>query len=131
MFDGPPPIGLACTDADHDRRDVGDWLRERIEQGCAPSKVAVFTRSAVEIKRARATVKAGGARAVELSEKVEIKNSAVPIGTLSFAKGLEFRSVLARACDDNVIPQSERIESVADDAELEEVSPRHRRARFL
>ena len=29
--------------------------------------------------------------------------------------------VLVMACDDDVIPQSDRIESVADDADLEEV----------
>lgn len=40
---------------------------------------------------------------------------------MHFAKGLEFRSVVVMACDDEVIPQSERIESVADDADLEEV----------
>ena len=40
---------------------------------------------------------------------------------MHFAKGLEFRSVAVMACDDDVIPQSERIESVADDADLEEV----------
>ena len=34
---------------------------------------------------------------------------------------LEFRSVVVMACDDDVIPQSDRIESVADDADLEEV----------
>jgi superfamily I DNA/RNA helicase len=40
---------------------------------------------------------------------------------MHFAKGLEFRSVVVMACDDDVIPQSDRIESVADDADLEEV----------
>ncbi|MEZ5885285.1 MAG: 3'-5' exonuclease [Paracoccaceae bacterium] len=40
---------------------------------------------------------------------------------MHFAKGLEFRSVVVMACDDDVIPQSERIESVADDADLEDV----------
>lgn len=40
---------------------------------------------------------------------------------MHFAKGLEFRSVVVMACDDEVIPQTERIESVADDADLEEV----------
>jgi superfamily I DNA/RNA helicase len=45
----------------------------------------------------------------------------VAIGTMHFAKGLEFRSVVVMACDDEVIPLQERIESVADDADLEEV----------
>ena len=37
------------------------------------------------------------------------------------AKGLEFRAVVVMACDDEVIPLQERIETVADASELEEV----------
>ncbi len=37
------------------------------------------------------------------------------------AKGLEFRAVAVMACDDEVIPRQERIETVADEADLEEV----------
>ena len=121
MFDGPPPMVMACTDADHECRVVGNWINERLKEGCAPSEVGVFVRSDAELKRARAAVKAAGARAVELNDKVEVENGAVAISTMHFAKGLEFRSVVVMACDDDVIPQSDRIESVADDADLEEV----------
>ena len=34
---------------------------------------------------------------------------------------MEFRAVAVMACDDEVIPLQERIETVADDADLEEV----------
>jgi superfamily I DNA/RNA helicase len=37
------------------------------------------------------------------------------------AKGLEFRAVAIMACDDEVIPLQERIETVVDDADLEDV----------
>lgn len=37
------------------------------------------------------------------------------------AKGLEFRSVVVMACDDDVIPLQARIEQVGDDADLKEV----------
>jgi len=121
MFDGPPPMVVACTDADHECRIVGKWISERLKEGCAPSEVGVFVRSDAELKRARAAVKAAGARAVELNDKVEVEVGAVAISTMHFAKGLEFRSVVVMACDDDVIPQSDRIESVADDADLEEV----------
>jgi superfamily I DNA/RNA helicase len=39
---------------------------------------------------------------------------------MHLAKGLEFRAVADMACDD-LIPLQERIESVADEADLEEV----------
>jgi superfamily I DNA/RNA helicase len=40
---------------------------------------------------------------------------------MHLAKGMEFRAVVVMACDDEVIPLQERIESVGDEADLEEV----------
>ncbi len=40
---------------------------------------------------------------------------------MHLAKGLEFRAVAVMACDDEVIPSQERIETVGDDADLQEV----------
>lgn len=40
---------------------------------------------------------------------------------MHLAKGLEFRAVVVMACDDEVIPSQERIETVGDDADLQEV----------
>ena len=121
MFDGPSPMVEACSDADHECRIVGNWISARLKEGCAPNEVGVFVRSDAELKRARAAVKAAGARSVELNDKVEVEIGAVAISTMHFAKGLEFRAVVVMACDDDVIPQSDRIEAVADDADLEEV----------
>ena len=45
----------------------------------------------------------------------------VSISTMHLGKGMEFRAVAVMACDDEVIPLQERIETVADDADLEEV----------
>jgi superfamily I DNA/RNA helicase len=45
----------------------------------------------------------------------------ISIATMHLAKGLEFRAVVVMACDDEVIPSQERLESVADDADLEEI----------
>ena len=65
--------------------------------------------------------------AVELSHKVETTPGKVSIGTMHLAKGLEFRSVAVMACDDEVIPLQDRLDHVADEADLEEVynSERH------
>ena len=40
---------------------------------------------------------------------------------MHLAKGLEFRAVVVMACDDEVTPLQERIETVVDDSDLEEV----------
>lgn len=121
MFDGPPPMVVACNDEDQERRAVSGWIQDRLKEGCVPREVGIFVRSDAELKRARAAAKSAGVRTVELSEKVEVEDGAIAISTMHFAKGLEFRSVVVMACDEEVIPQSERIESVADDADLEEV----------
>jgi superfamily I DNA/RNA helicase len=56
-----------------------------------------------------------------LDRNVETVSGSVSIGTMHLAKGLEFRAVAVMACDDETIPSQQRIESVGDDAELEEV----------
>ena len=56
-----------------------------------------------------------------LDERGETSDDDVSVSTMHLAKGLEFRAVAVMACDDEVIPLQERIETVADDADLEEV----------
>jgi len=56
-----------------------------------------------------------------LDEQVETTSGHASIGTMHLAKGLEFRAVVVMACDDEVIPLQERIETVGDDADLEDV----------
>lgn len=121
MFDGPSPLVTVCKDTGNEAEAVGTWIAQRLGEGCRPHEIGVFVRSDAELKRARAALKIAGARSIELSDKVEVEDGSVAISTMHFAKGLEFRSVVVMACDDEVIPLQERIESVADDADLEEV----------
>ncbi len=121
MFDGPQPQVTACQDASKEAEVVGSWIAQRLREGSPPQEIGVFVRSDAELKRARAAIKNAGARSIELSDKIEIEDGAIAIGAMHFAKGLEFRSVVVMACDDEVIPLQERIETVADDADLEEV----------
>ena len=45
----------------------------------------------------------------------------MPVGTMHLAKGLEFKAVVVMACDDDVLPLRSRVESVADEVELDDV----------
>jgi superfamily I DNA/RNA helicase len=45
----------------------------------------------------------------------------VSVATMDLAKGLEFRAVAVMACDDEIVPLQARIESITDEADLEEV----------
>ena len=48
-------------------------------------------------------------------------HGAVAVSTMHLAKGMEFRCVAGIACDDEILPLQERIETISDEADLEEV----------
>jgi superfamily I DNA/RNA helicase len=52
-----------------------------------------------------------------LDDSVETTTGRASISTMHLAKGLEFRTVVVMACDDEIVPLQERIETVADDAD--------------
>jgi superfamily I DNA/RNA helicase len=83
--------------------------------------MGVFVRSEAELDRAKTVVTGAGLPFKMLDENVETTIGHVSISTMHLAKGLEFRVVVVMACDDEIIPLQERIESVADEADLEEV----------
>jgi len=58
---------------------------------------------------------------MKLSERSEEPAGRVCVGTMHLAEGLEFKAVIVMACDDEILPLQERIETVADEAELDEV----------
>ncbi len=121
VFNGAEPLVRTFDDPDQEQAAVGAWVAERIKDGCLPHEIGVFVRSDAELRRAREAVKISGADTAELSDKAEAEPGRVAISTMHLAKGLEFRSVVVMACDDEVIPLQDRIERVADDADLEEV----------
>ena len=86
-----------------------------------PHEIGVFVRSPAELDRARGATEGAGVPFKVLDENVETTSGRVSISTMHLAKGLEFRAVVVMACDDEVVPLQERIETVADDADLEEV----------
>ena len=121
VFNGAEPVIETFTDPDQEASAVGSWIAERIAEGVPPHEIGVFVRASGQLRRARAAAKTAGATAVELSDKIETTQGRISIGTMHLAKGLEFRVVAVIAYDDEVIPLQERIENVADEADLEEV----------
>ncbi len=127
VFNGPAPTIETFDDSEQEAEAVGEWVSGQLKLGVPPHEVGIFVRSPRELRRARAVAKQAGIPAVELSDAAETTVGSIAIGTMHLAKGLEFRAVAVMACDDEVIPSQERIENVADDADLEEVydSERH------
>lgn len=121
VFNGPQPEIQVLDSREGETNLVADRLCDRIKQGLAPHEIAVFVRSEAELNRAQAAVEKAGIRFKALDEHVETTGGYLSVCTMHLAKGLEFRAVVVMACDDEIIPLQARIESVADDADLEEV----------
>lgn len=121
VFNGPEPVIMALDSSDKEISAVGHWLVDRIGEGIKPHEIGVFVRSEAELEQACAAVKQAGLAFKVLDENVETASGYVSISTMHLAKGLEFRAVAVMACDDEIIPLQERIETVADDADLQEV----------
>jgi superfamily I DNA/RNA helicase len=121
VFNGPPPVIRVLTSEKEEIKTVSAWLAERRKAGVVPHEFGVFVRSAAELDRARAAVKDAGLPFKILDEHVETTSGHVSISTMHLAKGLEFRAVVVMACDDEIILLQERIETVGDDADLQEV----------
>jgi hypothetical protein len=121
LFNGPPPrISVFPTEAE-EIQAVGRHLTALLKDGFLPHEIGVFVRSAAQWNRARAAIDAAGVPFRVVDDKMETASRHVVVGAMHLAKGLEFRAVVAMACDDEVIPLQERIESVTDDSDLEDV----------
>ena len=121
VFNGPSPEIRVLSSQEEELEHVGQWVSGREKDGVAPHEFGVFVRSAAELDRARVAVQLSGLPFKILDENVATTSGHVSISTMHLAKGLEFRAVVVMACDDEIIPLQERIETVGDDADLKEV----------
>lgn len=126
-FNGPAPDIRTFTEKADEIAAVTKWLRDQVADGSAPHEIAIFVRSNGQIDRARAAAQGANLPFKVLDESVETTSGYASICTMHLAKGLEFRTVAVMACDEDVVPSQERIESVGDESDLEEVyaSERH------
>jgi superfamily I DNA/RNA helicase/mRNA-degrading endonuclease RelE of RelBE toxin-antitoxin system len=121
LFNGPQPTVKIFETVEEESKAVGEWLKARTDEGVQPHEVALFVRSSAELDRAKAAAKHAELSVKVLDDNVETSIGKISIGTMHLAKGLEFRAVAVMACDDEIVPLQERIETVADDADLEDV----------
>jgi len=121
VFNGPKPSIQVLDSVDEEINAVSQWLTERTKEELMPHEIGVFVRSDAEIERAQAAVEAAGLPIKILDEHVATASGYVSVSTMHLAKGLEFRAVVVMACDDEIIPSQERIENIADNADLEDV----------
>ncbi len=121
VFNGPAPVVNGYKTEDAEIEAVGDWIKAKCTEDLQPNELAIFVRSDEQIDRAVAACKYVAVPFTVLDEKVATAPNAVSISNMHLAKGLEFRAVAVMACDDEVLPLQGRIESISDNADLEEV----------
>ena len=121
VFNGPHPMVKALDNEEAEAEALSEWLEARIKNGLEPDEIAVFVRSSEQIDRAVAAANRAGAPCAVLDGGMGAIDGAITVGTMHLAKGLEFRAVAVMACDSEVIPLQSRVESIVDEADLEEV----------
>jgi mRNA-degrading endonuclease RelE of RelBE toxin-antitoxin system len=119
-FNGKEPEILRLDDPAGEIATVAEWIRARMAEGYRGHEIGVFVRSGDELERAMSAVAASGASFRVLNAELDVLHGHVSIGTMHLAKGLEFRAVVVMACEDEILPLQSRIESISDEADLEE-----------
>lgn len=121
VFNGPDPVIKVCDDEDSEAQSAGQWIADRLKAGLQPEEIGVFIRNEEQLERAIAAVHKAGAKPVILDDQSISTQGCISVSTMHLAKGLEFCAVAVMACDDEVLPLQSRIESVADESDLEEI----------
>ncbi len=121
VFNGPAPDIRTFESQEAEIKMVASWIQTAINDETPLSEIGIFVRSEAALTRARAVADMLGVHAQTLNEKLAIKEKVLPIGTMQLAKGLEFRSVVVMACDDDQLPLQSRIESIVTEEDLDEV----------
>ena len=131
VFNGPPPCILLFSSESNEASAVAGWIKEQTMAGVLPHEIALFVRSAGQLERGKVAAKQTGLPYVVLDDDVEAESGEISISTMHLAKGLEFRAVAVMACDDEIIPLQDRIETVGDDADLQEVYDTERQLLYV
>lgn len=121
VFNGPEPEIAVAPSVAEEVQTIAGWINNRLAAGVRPHQIGIFVRSRDQLSRAERAVRIAGCETVNLDGGADPVDNKVAVATMHLAKGLEFRAVVVAALDDSVLPLESRIESITDDADLEEV----------
>lgn len=120
MFDGPPPDLQLAIDEDGEVATVAAFVRACVASGMSHGEICILFRSSRQAERARTAARQADAPFVELSDARDRDPARLSLATMHQAKGLEFRAVAVMACDEDALPDPDRLANVGDEADLEE-----------
>ena len=131
VFNGPPPTIMVAATVAIEIQAVSNWLKDRANDGVVAHEIGVFVRSTAQLDRAQSALRAANLPFKILDEQVDIASGHAAICTMHLAKGLEFRTVVVMACDDDVLPLQRRIETVGEEGDLQEVYDSERQLLYV
>ncbi len=120
VINGPDPEIRECGDHKSEIKAVASWIKNRLTEGITAREFGVFVRSQQELGRAQAALELAKLPFEKLQPNAMRLGSKATLSTMHLAKGLEFRAVVVMACDEDIIPNAERIKALTDDSDLEE-----------
>jgi hypothetical protein len=130
-FCGPEPVVEIHPNPLAEIEAVSSWISRAVEEGVTPGEIGVFVRTAEQLGRARSCAETAGYEPKELAEHNIEQATTVSIGTMHLAKGLEFKAVAVIGCDDEVLPLQSRVQTVADETELDDVYETERQLLYV
>lgn len=108
VFHGPHPVMKTFENADEESQAVGNWLKQRVQDGVRPETIAILVRSEAELPRASLARRQSG-------------HEDIMVCLMHDAKGQEFRAVAVIACDADILPNEDRLLGASDERELREI----------
>jgi superfamily I DNA/RNA helicase len=119
LFDGPPPTVKVFETVAAEVEGVSAFIGSALSDGIDAHEIGIFVRVPEALDRARAAAMAAG-----------VAKSAT-VALMHLAKGLEFRTVIAMACDDDLLPYATRIAEAADESELDDIFETERQLLYV
>jgi mRNA-degrading endonuclease RelE of RelBE toxin-antitoxin system len=119
VFDGPAPTIHVAASPDDEAQFVASWVKSLSD--LAPHEICLIVRSERELARGESAAAAADLPFKLLDGSAEPRAGSLSVCTMHNAKGLEFRAVAVMACDEGILPSQDRIATVADESDLDEV----------
>ncbi len=130
-FNGKPPEVRSFENEADEVFEVGEWLKQRFRDGVRAEEMVIFVRSERQMPRAELAARQAGLPAEPLTHELKFSSGSIPVCPMHLAKGLEFRAVAVMACDQDALPDPQRIAMAADATELQDVYTSERQLLYV
>lgn len=121
VFHGPNPQIKLFDSMEEEITHVAETIQEWRQDGIPANQIGIFVRSSNEIERAVQAVKQANEQHEILDNDMQSSDDVIAIGTMHQAKGLEYRAVIVMACDEDVLPSLERLQTAGEKSDQDEI----------